>query len=109
MMTDFELRKLAHYIVVEQASNEQWLTAFAKAQAKIKNSEKRLISAKKAANMLGISVHQLRRIKDDEDGKPQFSYIKGHAQSSPLKFDASRLIGEYNMFLAKKMKNLDEK
>lgn len=109
MMTDFELRKLAHYIVVEQASNEQWLTAFAKAQAKIKNSEKRLISAKKAANMLGISVHQLRRIKDDEDGKPQFSYTKGSAKSSPIKFDVSRLIEEYNMFLAKKMKNLDEK
>lgn len=109
MMTDLELRKLAHYIVVEQASNEQWLTAFAKAQAKIKKSEKRLISAKKAANMLGISVWQLYRIKDDEDGVPQFSYTKGSAKSSPLKFDASRLIGEYNMFLAKKMKNLDEK
>jgi hypothetical protein len=87
-MTDSELRRLAHYIVQEQANNEQWLTAFAKAQAKLREPEKRLVGAKKAAEMLGISVTLLRRIKDDENGVPQFSYVKGGSKSSPLKFFA---------------------
>lgn len=104
MMTDAEMRRLAHYIVMEQASNEQWLAAYAKAQSKLRGPERRLISAKKAADMLGISVWQLYRIKDDEDGRPQFSYTKGSAKSSPLKFDASRLLDEYERYLAKRNK-----
>ena len=101
MMSDNELRRLAHLIVLEQASNEQWMIAFAKAQSKHK-TQKRLVSAKKAAETLGISVWQLYRIKDDDDGKPQFSYTKGESQSSPLKFDASTLLEEYERYLARK-------
>ena len=101
-MTDSEIRRLAHYIIMEQASNEQWLTAYAKAQSKLREPQPRLISAKEAANMLGISVWLLYRIKDDEDGKPQFSYTKGNAQSSPLKFNQMTIVDEYNRYLAKK-------
>lgn len=101
MMTDSEMRRLAHYIVMEQASNEQWLTAYSKAQSKLREPEKRLISAKKAAEILGISVWQLYRIKDDERGVPQFSYTKGNAQSSPLKFNSATLVDEYDRYLAK--------
>lgn len=102
MMTDNEMKRLAHLIVMEQAQNEEWMLAFAQAQAKLQKTEKKLVSAKKAADMLGISVWQLYRIKDDEYGKPQFSYTKGDSQSSPLKFNAVTLIDEYEHYLAKK-------
>ena len=102
-MTDSELRRLAHYIVMEQASNEQWLTAYAKAQSKLREPQRKLISAKEAANMLGISVWRLYRIKDDENGKPQLSYIKGDSQSSPLKFNSATLIDEYSHIKKKKL------
>ena len=49
MMTDNELKRLAHLIVIEQAQNEDWMLAFAKAQSKLQKTEKRLISSKKAA------------------------------------------------------------
>lgn len=102
MMSDNELKRLAHLIVMEQAGNEQWMVAFAKAHAKLQKTERRLISAKKAAETLGISVWQLYRIKDDESGTPQFSYTKGDSQSSPLKFDASTLLADYERYLARK-------
>lgn len=100
MMTDAELKRLAHLIVLEQASNEEWMMAFAKAQSKMKKPEKKLISAKKAAEILGISVWQLYRIKDDEDGRPRFSYTKGSSQSSPLKFNSATLVEEYERYLS---------
>ena len=102
MMSDNELRRLAKMIVIEQANNEQWLMNFAKAQQKMQKPEMRLVSAKKAAEMLGISVWQLYRIKDDESGRPQLSYTKGDSQSSPLKFDASTLLEDYERYLARK-------
>ncbi len=102
MMSDNELRRLAHLIVLEQASNEQWMIAFAKAQSKLQKPQKKLVSAKIAADTLGISVWQLYRIKDDEDGRPQFSYTKGESQSSPLKFDASTLLEDYERYLARR-------
>ncbi len=109
-MSDIELRRLAHYIVLEQASNEEWMNSFAKAQSRLMKSEKtKLISAKKAAEMLGISVWQLYRIKDDADGRPQFSYVKnGNSKSSTLKFNAATLMDEYERYIAsnKKIINL---
>jgi hypothetical protein len=102
MMSDNEMRQLAKMIVIEQANNEQWMMAFAKAQAKLQKKERCLVSAKKAAEMLGISVWQLYRIKDDESGRPQFSYTKGESQSSPLKFDSSVLLEEYERYLSRK-------
>ena len=100
-MTDSELRRLAHYIVQEQANNEQWLMAYAKAQSKLREPVKRLVGARQAAEMLGISVTLLRRIKDDENGVPQFSYVKGGSKSSPLKFNAATLIEEYERYVSK--------
>ncbi len=67
-----------------------------------KEPKKKLVSAKIAADTLGISVWQLYRIKDDEDGRPRFSYSKGSSQSSPLKFNAVTLIEEYERFLSTK-------
>ena len=101
-MTDNEMRRLAHLIVMEQAQNEEWMLAFAKAQAKLQKHEKRLVSAKKAAEILGISTWQLYRIKDNEDGIPQFSYTKGGSQSSPLRFDADKLLDEYERYISSK-------
>ena len=67
-MTDLELRKLAKMIVQEQARSSEWMNAFAKAQAHNQKPAETLVSAQKAATILGISVWQLYRIKDDEDG-----------------------------------------
>ena len=106
-MTDNELRRLAHYIVLEQANNEQWLMAYAKAQTKLRVPEKRLIGAKKAAEMLGMSVTLLRRIKDDENGVPQFSYVKGGSKSSPLKFNAATLMEEYERYVSRHVDVVD--
>lgn len=101
-MTDLELRKLAQFIVIEQSKSPEWMEAFAKAQTRMQKPEDKLISAQKAAEYLGISVWQLYRIKDDEDGRPQFSYIKGESKSSPLKFQLATLKEEYERFIAKK-------
>jgi len=104
MMTDGELRRLAHFIVLEQASSQEWMEAFAKEYAKItkgKESPKRFVSAKQAAGILGISVWQLYRIKDDENGNPRFSYIKSGAEkSSTLKFNAATLMDEYERYIS---------
>ncbi len=105
-MTDSELQRLAHMIVLEQASNEKWMAAFAKACAGLQQSEQKLISAHKAADMLGISVWQLYRIKDDEEGKPRFSYTKGKSKSSPLKFNAATLLDEFERYLSQNKNKL---
>lgn len=103
MMTDLELRKLARMIVQEQAENEQWMIAFAKAQSKLQKPVEKLVSPAKAAEILGISVWQLYHIKDDEDGRPRFSYVKtGNSQSSPLKFNAATILEEYDRYLSQK-------
>jgi len=62
---------------------------------------KKLVSAKEAAAMLGISVMQLYHIKDDENGAPRFSYIKtGSSKQASLKFDLSKLMKEYERYIA---------
>ncbi len=102
MMSEYELKRLAQLIVIEQANNEEWMLSFARAQSKLQDHGGVMVSAKKAADMLGISVWQLYRIKDDENGNPQFSYTKGCSHSSPLKFNSETLVGEYQKVLEKK-------
>lgn len=105
MMTYSEMRQLARMIVEEQANNEAWMTAFAKANAKLQKKDDRLLTAKEAADMLGISVSLLYHIKDDENGIPRFSYVKcGNAKSATLKFKASTLVEEYERYVASKKK-----
>lgn len=96
-----ELQTLSRLIVQEQANNPEWMAAYVKAQSQLQNKEERLVSAKEAAARLGISVWLLYRIKDDENGRPQFSYRKGASQSSPLRFNAATLMEEYDRYLAK--------
>lgn len=91
-MTDGELKRLAHYIVMEQATNHEWMTAFAKVQAETRQKEQKLIRAKDAADMLGISVWQLYRIKDS------FSYTKTGSNGT-LKFNSATLLQEYEKYL----------
>ncbi|MBR5728594.1 MAG: hypothetical protein IKX61_00070 [Prevotella sp.] len=104
MMTNGELERLGHYIMLEMVSSEAWMDAFARAFAKVtkgKETPKRFVSAKEAARILGISVWQLYRIKDDENGKPRFSYIKsGTEKSSTLKFNAATLVEEYERYIS---------
>lgn len=111
MMSDGELRRLARMIVQEQSKSEAWMTAFAKTKAELEKPRKKMVSAKQAAEMIGISVWQLYRIKDDEYGYPQFTYLKGDSQSSPLYFDGDLLVEEYRKFQLRRrmLKAIDNK
>ena len=103
MMTDLELSKLSDMIVQRLTQNEKWMMAFAKTMAKLQKPAEKLVSPAKAAEILGISVWQLYHIKDDEDGRPRFSYVKtGNSKSSPLKFNAATILEEYDRYLSQK-------
>lgn len=86
-MTDIELKKLAVMIVEQQAQNKDWMQAYVAECIKLEKDN--LVSASKAAEILGISVGHLRRIKE------HFHYVKGSSQSSPLRFDADKLKEDY--------------
>ena len=92
-MTDTEIKKLAHYVVIEACSNEDLLRKIATMTTKAQKPQKRLVTAKRAAEILGISVWQLYRIKDN------FSYVKGGGKSSSLKFNETSLLDEYETYL----------
>lgn len=96
-MTEYELRRLAKMIVEIQSQDEAWLMAFAKAQAKLRMETPRLVSAKEAAAMLGISADRLYRIKDEA----HLTYIKGGGRSCRVKFDANVIVREYEEYLKK--------
>lgn len=90
-MTDYELQKLAAMIVESQANNKEWMQAYVAERIKQEKAVEKanLVSANKAAEILGISVGHLRRIKE------HFHYVKGRSQSSPLRFDADKLKEDY--------------
>lgn len=91
-MTDYELQRLAAMIVESQANNKEWMQAYVAERIRQEqgiNASTNLVSANKAAEILGISVGHLRRIKE------HFHYVKGRSQSSPLRFDADKLKEDY--------------
>ncbi len=102
MISPRECEMIAMSLVRTMKTDDDLLERICKIMSKGMKKTKRLISAKKAAEILGISVWQLYRIKDDADGVPQFSYTKGDSQSSPLKFNETTLIEEYERYLANK-------
>ncbi len=102
MISQRECDMIAMSFVRAIKTDEELLERICKIMSKGMKKAKRLVPAKKAAEMLGISVWQLYRIKDDKDGRPQFSYTKGGSQSSPIKFNAVTLIDEYERYLAHK-------
>ena len=94
-MTDAELKKLASYIVQEQARSKEWMTAYVREQ-NLQSSEPLYYTPRQAAQVLGISVSSLYKIKD------AFTYIKsGSSKSSTLKFAVKTLQEEYNQYLIK--------
>lgn len=95
-MTDQELQKLAAMIVEQQAKDKAWMQAYVAERIRQEQgieASTNLVSAAKAAEILGISVGHLRRIKD------HLHYVKGGSQSSPLKFDADRLKEDYLLYI----------
>ena len=108
MMTDREIDLLTQRIVFHAMNSDELIARVSKAMQKNKKPEKKLISLKKAAEMLGISHWQLYRIKDDASGRPQFSYVKtGTAKSSTVKFNAATIHEEYERYLASRKINKD--
>lgn len=90
-MTDYELQKLAAMIVEQQAKDKAWMQAYVAERIRQEGigASTNLVSAAKAAEILGISVSRLYHIKQ------HFHYVKGGSKSSPLKFDADRLKEDY--------------
>lgn len=104
-MTDSELRRLAYIIVEEQARNKQWMENHLQARRAASEHvcrDVQLISAREAAAMLGISYSWFRHIIYDENGNPNFTFIKGASRNSRMKFDKSKLLDEYKRYLLKK-------
>ena len=99
MMSIEELDILAAKIAEHLVSNDRFMEKMAKVMSH--KPVKKLVSVKDAAAMLGISPSFLYHIKDDENGVPRFSYIKtGASKQAPLKFDASKLMREYEQYIA---------
>jgi len=91
-MTDSELQKLAAMIVEQQSKDKAWMQAYVAERIRQEqgmDGNTNLVSAAKAAEIIGISVGHLYHIKD------HLHYVKGGSQSSPLKFDADRLKEDY--------------
>ena len=88
--------RLSDKIVEKQASSPEWMEAHARAMMKVMSAQQaapRLISARQAAQQLGISIGHLYHIKE------HFTYVKGESKSSPLRFDESKLHDEYKAYL----------
>lgn len=101
MMTDDELKRLAHFIVLEQASNETFINALAKATIALNKTEK-LVTLKEAANIIGKSASWLYKHKE-EDGIKNFSFVKSEdSKNSSVMFNASTLMEEYNSYVLRK-------
>ena len=99
MMTDSELRRLAQFIVEEQAANPEWMLLFAKAQDKVRKGkmEPKWVNSKKAAEILGIEARAMREIKS------HFTHIKGGSEKQGnIYFDANKLVAEYDCYIASK-------
>ena len=104
-MTERDCKRMIDYFIMAIKHDEELQSLIANAIAKTQKQPKRLITAKAAAEMVGISVCQLYRIKDDADGKPRFSYVKtGRSKSSTLRFNAAKFMDEYNRYIGSKMR-----
>lgn len=83
-------------IVEQQSKDKAWMQAYVAEHIRQEqgiDGNTNLVSAAKAAEILGISVSRLYHIKNN------FHYVKGGSQSSPLKFDADRLKEDYLLYI----------
>lgn len=103
MLTDRDCKRIVEYLCDALKSDTQLQNVMAQAIVRSQKQKRRLVKLQEAASLLGISKSQLYHIKDDENGSRRFSYIKqGKAKSCPILFDESKLISEYEMYLASK-------
>lgn len=101
MLSDAEMKTIATYIIKMAREDDLLLERLAKASEKLRSRKQRFITAKKAAETLGISTWSLYRLKTYPSGEPIFTSVKsGNSKSSTLKYDASRLVEEYQAYLA---------
>lgn len=98
-MTDYEIKKIAKAIIDEALQNDALLKKIASMVQSPAKAPVRLVTAREAASMLGISVGHLRSIKDDENGMPRFSYVKtGSGKNCALRFNANTLMSDYERY-----------
>lgn len=106
-MTKREIDLLAQRIVFYAKNDDEVMAKVAKMFRETSSNKKNLVSLKEAASILGISKWHLYHIKDDECGRPRFSYVKtGNSKSSPVKFNESTLMDEYKEYIALQKKTI---
>lgn len=100
-MTDVEIRMLAKYIVEESNSDGAVLDKIISVVVTGDKSERRLVSAKKAAEILGISTSLLYKTKCYPDGRPILTCMKlGSNKSNILRYDANKIVLEWEAYAA---------
>lgn len=103
MLTDRDCKRIVECLCEALKTDTQLQDVMANAMLRVSEPKRRLIKLAEAAALLGISTSQLYHIKDDADGRKRFSYVKqGKARSCPVLFDESKLIEEYERYLAEK-------
>ena len=101
MLSEAEMRTIAMNIIKFAREDDKLLEKVAKMTEKLRSKQQRFVTAKTAASMLGISTWTLYRLKTYPSGEPVFTSIKsGSSRSSTLKYDASKLVQEYEAYLA---------
>lgn len=100
-MSELEIRTQIRYVIAEMLDSDAFFQKMVKAMANAKANEKRLITAKEAAQRLNISMSLLYKMKTYPDGTPIFSVVKtGNAKSSTLRYNSATLVREYEAYLA---------
>ncbi len=101
MLSELEMKTIAMNIIKFAREDDKLIEKIVKAVEKQRSKQPRLVTAKTAASMLGISTWTLYRLKTYPNGEPIFTTIKsGSSRSSTLKYDASKLVQEYEAYLA---------
>lgn len=104
MLTDRDCKMIVECLCEALKHDTELQDVMAKAMIRVTKPKRRLVKLSEAAQLLGISKSQLYHIKDDADGRKRFSYVKqGKSKSCPVLFDESKLIEEYQRFLAEKV------
>lgn len=103
MLTQRDCNLIVECLCEALKTDTELQDVMAKAMLRVSKPKRRLVKLAEAAELLGISTSQLYHIKDDADGRKRFSYVKqGKARSCPVLFDESKLIEEYERYLAEK-------
>lgn len=97
MITEKDCRMLVGYFCDALKSDTELQDVMARAMARSAKRREHLVSLSSAASILGVSKSLLYHIKDN------FTHVKtGKAKSCRIMFEETRLLSEYEAYLAGK-------